>query len=177
MSNMTSHEQQFLQNLQSIHFAMPHMLATLKRGDVSFDFVLSTALSHRQPQARYCAWIISHYLPHNTSAIDSRVDEIIAFIPRATHTGHTRELLRWLAMYLPKNATREGELFDTCVNLLRSMTTPIGVKTHALTILETIARRYPDLLPEYKELLGDMLPFAERSIVRKIKRMMQGLRS
>ena len=175
LRSMTSNEQQFLNNLQTIHFSMPQMLATLERGDVSFDFVLSTALSHRQPQARYCAWIISHYLPKNKTAIDAHIDTIIAFLPQTVHTGHTREILRWLVIYLPENATREGELFDFCVNLLRSMTIPIGVKTHALTISEIIAKRYPDLLPEYKELLSDILPFSERSIVHKIKRIVRGL--
>lgn len=172
---MTVNEQEFLHNLQTIHFSMPHMLATLERGDVSFDFVLGTALSHRQPQARYCAWIISHYLPKHTCAIDARIDEIIAFLPQTKHTGHTREILRWLSLHLPENSDREGELFDVCVHLLRSMTTPIGVKTHAATISETIARRYPDLLLEYRELLSDILPFAERSIVHKIKRIMRDL--
>ena len=172
---MTTNEQQFLHKLQNIHFSMPHMLETLERGDVSFEFVLHTALSHRQPQARYCTWIISHYLPKHKSAIDAHIDTIIAFLPQTTHTGHTREILRWLATYLPKNVTREGELFDFCVNSLRSMTVPVGVKTHALTVSETIAKRYPDLLPEYKELLSDMLPFSERSIVHKIKRIMRKL--
>ena len=172
---MTTNEQQFLQNLQNIHFSMPHMLETLECGDVSFEFVLRTALSHRQPQARYCTWIISHYLPKHKTAIDAHIDTIIVFLPQTTHTGHTREILRWLAMYLPQNAVREGELFDFCVNSLRSMTVPIGVKTHALTISETIAKRYPDLLPEYRELLSDLLPFAERSTMRKIKQIMRGL--
>lgn len=172
---MTDEEQQFLLDLQTIHFSMPQMLNAIENASVSFEFVLSTALSHKQPQARYCTWIISHYLPNHKTAIDAHIDQIIAFIPHINHSGHTREMLRWLTLHLPHNATRLGELFDTCTHFLRSASTPIGVKTHTITILETIATRYPELLPEYKELLRDVLPVSERSITRKIRKILSGI--
>lgn len=172
---MTDEEQQFLLDLQTIHFSIPQMLNAIENASVSFEFVFSIALSHKQPQARYCTWIISHYLPNHKTAIDAYIDQIIAFIPHINHSGHRREMLRWLTLHLPHNAIRLGELFDTCVRFLYSETNPIGVKTHALTILEIIVKRHPELLPEYKELLNDILPISERSITRKIRKQINAL--
>ncbi|MDR2963986.1 MAG: hypothetical protein LBU90_10210 [Bacteroidales bacterium] len=173
---MTQAEEQFLTDLHSIHFSKEQKIAEMERGAVSVEFVLGVALSQRQPQARYCAWIMSHYVQKHKNSLTAYADRAIAFLPQAQVSGHIREILHWFTVGIPHEAERVGELFDFCLHALRSQSLPTGVKTYALAVSELIVCRYPELSEEYKEFLRDVRPYVPNNVARRIQKILASYR-
>jgi hypothetical protein len=75
------------------------------------------------------------------------------------HNAINRNILRAL-----QNATIpeefQGSILDVCFNLLNSAKEPVAVKAHSMTIIEKLAKIYPDIIPELKASVAPLMPNA-----------------
>ena len=157
--------------LSRVGFDMNMILDSIENNTYPLDFVMNIALSQRQAQARLSCWVISHYLLRGHS-IEPYINQAIQFLPYTTHTGQTREILRWLTICKPNESHNLGALLDVCLNLLSDMTLPTGVKCHAINIVEHMAKQEPDIIPEFAAILSDIAPYMTVGGTNKIKKLL-----
>jgi len=157
--------------LSRVGFNMNEMLDSIENNTYPIEYVMSVALSTQQPQARLSCWVISHYLQRGHS-IEPYINEAISFLQYTTHSGQTREILRWLTLCKPNQSHNLGELLDMCMNFLADMTQPTGVICHAINIVEEIAKHEPDIVPEFAAILTDISPYLTVGGTNKIKKLL-----
>ncbi|MDA3883852.1 MAG: hypothetical protein PF481_11270 [Bacteroidales bacterium] len=163
----------YYNRLTRINFDMEEVLADIESGELDLDTVMSVALSTHEPQSRYSAWIISHYLlrGHSIEYYESRAIDFL-YTTHISHTGHIREMLRWFSIAKPQNEKNSGRLVDFCFKKLTDFTMPTGVKCHAIDILEYYSAKEPELLPEFITVLQDIDPYMTRGGSQKIKKLL-----
>jgi hypothetical protein len=156
-----------------IEFNMNDMIDAVERNVYPLDYVMSVALSQRQPQARFSCWVITKLLYRNSSAICPYISQAIAFLPHATHTGQTREILRWFTICKPTHDNDLGTLLDFCLSVLPNNTLPVAIKVHAMTIIENIAKKEPDIIPEFAAILEDIYMYQTVGGKNKIQKLLK----
>jgi hypothetical protein len=166
----------YYNRLTRINFDREEILADIESGKLNLDTVMSVALSIHEPQSRYSAWIISHYLlrGHSIEMYESRAIDFL-YTTHISHTGHIRELLRWFSIVKPRKEKNIGKLVDFCFKKLSDFTMPTGVKCHAIDILEYVTAHEPELIPEFKTILQDIEPYMTRGGAHKIKNILAQL--
>lgn len=159
--------------LSHVGFNMNDMVDAVERNVYPLDYVMSVALSPRQPQARFSCWVITKLVCRNASAIRPYIAQAIAFLPHTTHTGQTREILRWFTMCKPTHDNDLGALLDFCLSVLPNNALPVAIKVHAMTIIEYIARKEPDIIPEFAEILEDIYMYQTVGGKNKIQKLLK----
>jgi len=169
MTQETTHL--FFKNLQRVGFNMEEKTSMIANNEISIDEVLNVALSTKQSEARLCCWIISHYLEINPQAIDGKLDKAIDFLPFTTHTGQTREILRWLTI-VKLNTNKLGQLIDFCFSVLPDNSLPVAIKAHAMTIIDKVAEKEPDIIPEFASVIEDIYDYLSVGGKNKIQKLL-----
>jgi hypothetical protein len=164
--------QRFIEGLNHVGFNMNEKVAMIANNEVEIDEVVNLALSHNHPQARFCCWIMVHYLDEvDNNAVNEYIDRVIDFIPLTKHTGQRRDLMRWLSI---SNLQTEklGQLLDLCLETIMNHTLPIAVKIHAMTVVDRIAKNEPEIIPEFAAILTDILPYTTVGGDNKINKLL-----
>ena len=162
----------FKQDLNHVGFNMKEKVNAIANNEVTVDEVVKIALSNEQPYARFACWILTHYLDEvDKTALNEYVDKAIDFLPFPTHSGQTREILRWLTICDVKT-DKLGQLLDFCLEVLPNNSLPVAVKIHAMTIIDTIAKLEPEIIPEFAAILQDILPYTTVGGDNKIKKLL-----
>jgi hypothetical protein len=162
----------FKNNMNHVGFNMPEKVRMIANKEVSIDDVVNLALSNEQPHARFACWILTHYLDEcDKNALNEYVDRAIDFLPYPKHTGQKREILRWLTICKIKTE-KLGQLLDFCLEVLPDNSLPIAVKIHAMTIIDNIAKKEPEIIPEFAAIITDMLPYTTVGGDNKINKLL-----
>lgn len=163
----------FFSDLNRVGFSMEEKILMIQNNEIAFESVLQCALSQQQPEARLCCWIITHYMLKNQNAISvTQIDKAIDFLPYTTHTGQTREILRWLTMVNVMKSEKVGTLLDFCLQVLPNNFLPVAIKIHAMTIIDTIAKHEPDIIPEFAAILSDIKPYQTVGGKNKVSKLL-----
>jgi hypothetical protein len=68
-----------------------------------------------------------------------------------------------------------GIATDTCFKLLQSIDEAVAVKANAMTVLSNIAKAEPDLAPEIRLVVKEMMPYGKPAVVARGKRVLKEL--
>jgi len=74
----------------------------------------------------------------------------------------------WSEIHIPEKYY--GEIYKLCFTFLRSAEEPVAVKAHAMTVLEKISVKYPELKNELRTTIEDMMPFGKPAIIARGKK-------
>lgn len=159
--------------LSHIGFNMNEMVNAIEQQIYPLDFVMSVALSTQQPQARLSCWVVTKLLDNNNHAIRNYINQAIDFLPYTTHTGQTREILRWFTICKPDYTNELGKLLDFCLDVLPNNTLPVAIKIHAMTIIDTIAKQEPEIIPEFAAILEDIYPYQTVGGKNKVQKLLR----
>lgn len=117
------------------------------------------------------AWPMSYCVREHPALIRPYFKPLLDNLEKkGLHVAVIRNTLRLLQdLAIPRK--HHGRLMNTCFDFIQSPETPIAVKAFSLTVLENLAKDYPDILPELKLIIAeqwDQSTPAFRSRARKI---------
>ncbi|MDE3056534.1 MAG: hypothetical protein KGJ59_01070 [Bacteroidota bacterium] len=122
------------------------------------------------------AWIISHCAELHPELIKPWLKRMIEKTKeRGVHDAVPRNVLRIvLRTEIPVKLL--GAVTTLCFDLLSIPASPIAVKAYAMTILQKIVRREPELKNELLAIIEQMLPHMGPALKVRSREMMKGLK-
>jgi len=122
--------------------------------------LIALALTDNQPMAWHACWVMNHAADKDKSVFQSAIPRLIGFLPKVTSESQKREILRTISKHIiPEDY--EVQIYDYCLEMMKSKKEAIGVKGISILILKTIIKKYPDLNDEVKITLTEILPYIE----------------
>ena len=136
-----------------------------------FDELMNLVFKGSSPLPLRAAWVVSTVTDIYPELLIPYVEEIINTLLLFEHTGICRNLLRQLAeCKIPDDL--QGNLYDICYNWLLSRHQPPAVKVHCMQILFNIAQLEPDLKPELKLILEELIDHESAAIRSRSRQLM-----
>jgi hypothetical protein len=119
------------------------------------------------------AWPMSYCVRAHPELIKPYFRRLLDNLPRKDqHVAIARNTLRLLQdVSIPKKL--QGRVMNACFDYIQSPETPIALKAFSLTVLEHLAKDYPEIMPELRLIIEeqwDQATPAFRSRARKILR-------
>jgi len=107
----------------------------------------------------------------NQNILDNYLEEIMEMIPQLTNASIKRHYLRILSQH-DLSELADGHLLDCCIKWLQNEETPIAVKGHCMQILHDLTIPYPELIPELKAVLENLIPYGSKGEVNRAKKIL-----
>jgi len=71
----------------------------------------------------------------------------------------------------------EGEIMEICFKYIESPKEAVAVKAFSLAILEKLAKKYPEIIPEVKLLIEDQMPHQTAAFKTRSKKFLKAVTS
>jgi len=140
--------------------------------DIAILFKLN---QHKKHQIAWrSAYLLDLAHDVNNNILDDYLKEIINLTPQLTNSSIKRHYLRILTQH-DLSELADGNLLDCCIKWLQNEETPIAVKAHCMLILFNLTKPYPELIPELKAVLENLLPYGSKGEVNRAKRLLKEL--
>ena len=68
-----------------------------------------------------------------------------------------------------------GEIYDVCNGYLHSLEEPIAIRVFAMSVMANLCKKFPELSPELKMMVEDMIPFGGPAIRSRGKKVLKEL--
>lgn len=118
--------------------------------------LMEIALEGKTTTSWRATWAADKIVEKNPGSILPWRDTIIAALPRITHTGKRRQLLRMITRCeIPESSA--GTLFDYCQQRLFLPEESTAVKAYAMQILYNISQQEPGLKQEVLQTLEQVM--------------------
>jgi hypothetical protein len=139
------------------------------------ETLMSLFLADEYRVTQRASWVISYCAKTYPALISAHLDKMVGKLTEpGVHDAVKRNIVKVLAdMDIPDPLC--GEVMDICYRYLRSADEPIAVKAHAMSVAGKISQRYPELKPELKTMIEDMLPFGSPGIISRGKKILRSL--
>ena len=90
------------------------------------------------------------------------------------HDAINRNILRaFQFVNIPEE--HEGKVLDVCFRLLNSANEPIAVKAFGMTVIFNLSKKYPDIIPELKASIENLLPNASSGIKSRANKILKAI--
>ena len=132
-----------------------------------FDELLSVLLHGDFKIAQRSSWPLSYSVIKNPAFIRNHFNKLIDNLKRGDiHNGVRRNSLNiFLHLAIPEKY--EGEIMDLCFKFVADSVETPAVKSSSLGILENMAKKYPEILPEIKTILENQFSYGSTSFKKK----------
>jgi hypothetical protein len=129
-----------------------------------FDELFSLFISDEYRLVQRAAWPVSYCVIAHPNLITKHWKTLISNLNKPNiHEAVKRNTLRFLQeVAIPKKY--QGQLMDYCFTYVNTPTEPIAVKCFGLSVLHNLSKIYPDIKPELKTTIENMLPYASAGI-------------
>lgn len=170
-------EYKFFINREEKEFVIPAASwVFLERKDWINHMLESLTHSNTGPTHRMrAAWFLDIGFDLHPELYSNWEFNIIEAAIKVPSSSERRSLLRMIAVH-GHDANFDETLMDWLFQLLGDSSEAIAVKAHAVTILERIVLRYPDLAGEYAALLTAQLPTASAGMRSRVNRTLKTLK-
>ena len=104
------------------------------------------------------AWPVSYCVEAHPEFIRHNFDKLLNNLQRSNqHVAVKRNTIRLLQyVQIPKKF--QGKVMNICFEYLESPDTPVAIKAFSLTVLANLSTQYPDIIPELRLIIEDLLP-------------------
>lgn len=120
------------------------------------------------------AYIIDMIHDYNRDSIRPYIKWIADAVPDVKNHSIKRHYCRILTQY-DLSEIADGRLVDACFEWLQKQDIPIAVKAHCMMILYNLCESYPELIPELKVVLENLLPYGSKGEVNRAKSILKKL--
>lgn len=110
--------------------------------------------------------------PH---VLDEHLETILQRTPHLTNQSIKRHYLRILSQH-NLDELADGQLLDCCFMWLQTQETPIAVKAHCMQIIFNLTTAYPELKPEFRAVLENLLPYGSKGEVNRARKILSSLK-
>ena len=146
-------------NKEGIYLNMTEKVALIESGEISVKDVFHIVTSNKEPEAFYACWILNHYVDNHAFVLENDLNEAVELLPNIKRSGLLRLVLRLFVITPNWKIEKLGLLLDFCMNCLTNMTIPVGVKTHAMSIIDRIAETEPEIRDEVLLVVEEIFPY------------------
>lgn len=134
---------------------------------------------HENPKVAWrSAYVIDMIHDLKPQMVTPYLEYMAAKVPEVQNHSIKRHYLRILAQH-DLSELADGKLVDSCFEWLLIRDIPIAVKAHCMTILFNLTQTYPELAPELKTVLEQLIPYGsagEKNRANKILGQMKKLK-
>ena len=119
----------------------------------AFGELVALALSDRHPYNWKAAWLISCIIHTNDNRVQPFVNQIINKMPVKQESMNRLYLMILHKMKIDVNS--EGKLFAICMTIWENTKTMQSIRYHAMKMMLSIAKKYPELQNDIAFLLEE----------------------
>jgi hypothetical protein len=123
-----------------------------------FNELFNLFLNDEYRITQRAAWPVSYCVEAHPEFIKGNFSKLLKNLKRPNlHGAIKRNSIRLLQhVSIPKKY--QGQVMHVCFEYLESPTEAVAIKAFSLTVLGSLAKQYPEILPEIKLLIEDQLP-------------------
>lgn len=120
-----------------------------------FDELFKLFLNDEYRVVQRAAWPVSYCVIAHPQFIKKHWAALVKNLQKPNlHNAVKRNSIRLLQdISIPEKY--QGSIMDICFNYLQSPTEAVAVKAFSLTVLNNLAKQYPEIIPEVKLILED----------------------
>jgi len=119
------------------------------------------------------AWPMSYCVIAHPELIKPYFGKLIKLMKQpGIHDAVTRNIVRLLQeIEIPKKY--QGEIMTICFDFVSSLSVPVAVKAFSLTILEHLASKYPEIIPELKLIIEERWEHETAAFRQRAKKILK----
>ena len=123
-----------------------------------FDELFGLFLNDEYRVVQRAAWPVSYAVIAHPEFVTKHLSSLIKNLQKPNlHNAVKRNSIRLLQdITIPKKY--QGQIMDICFKYVESPSEAVAVKAFSLTVLNNLAKLYPEIFPELKLLIEDQLP-------------------
>ncbi|MEJ7739002.1 MAG: hypothetical protein WKF97_16375 [Chitinophagaceae bacterium] len=139
-----------------------------------FDQLFNLFLTDEYRVVQRAAWPLSYCSIAHSSLIYKHFGKLIRNLHKPSiHPAVKRNTIRLMQdLKIPEKY--HGELMDICFTYIASTDEAVAVKAFALTVLQNLAKLYPDILPEIKLVIEDRWDHETPAFKSRAKKILKG---
>lgn len=141
-----------------------------------FDELFHLFLHDEYRVVQRAAWPLSICVTQHPHFINGKFGKILNHLKKpGIHDSVKRNTVRFLE-HIPLPEKYEGAIMDICFSYVASPREPVAVKAFSLGVLEKLAIKYPEILPELKLIIEDQLPHQSAAFKGRAKKLLQKIK-
>ena len=123
-----------------------------------FNELFSLFLNDEYRVIQRAAWPVSYCVEAHPEFIKDNFSKLLKNLEKPDlHDSVKRNSIRLLQhVAIPKKY--QGQVMNYCFEYLESPSEAVAIKAFSLTVLGSLAKQYPEIIPEVKLLIEDQLP-------------------
>lgn len=119
------------------------------------------------------AWPMSFCVIKHPFLLKKRFAELIANLKKpGIHDAVKRNTVR-LLQFIDIPEKYEGAIMDICFSYIEAPNEAVAVKAFSLSVLEKLAKKYPEIIPELKLVIEDQIPHQSAAFKGRAKKMLK----
>lgn len=154
------------------------VLRFVGRDKQRFSHLLRSACAKDKTLAQRASWALGYCEVLSEKWLHPHFTLILKTLSRPpVHPAVHRNLLRLLQNY-PVPEAAQAQLFDLCLQLLRSPSEPVAIRVFAMSTAANLASAYPELKQELTLLLKELMTHPQSAgMISRAKKVMRQIAS
>lgn len=139
-----------------------------------FDELFNLFLTDEYRVVQRAAWPLSYCSMAHPPLMKKHLGKLIKNLHKpGIHPAVKRNTIR-LMQYLPIPEKYHGEVMDTCFGYISSPEEAAAVKAFALTVLQKLSKKYPEILSEIKLIIEERWDHETPAFKSRAKKILNG---
>jgi hypothetical protein len=111
------------------------------------------------------AWPLAYIAEEQPQLVKPQLRQLVKLLDLPLHDAVRRNVIRLLQdMKIPSSLA--GKITDRCFGYLRSAEAPVALKAFSMSALANICKSYPELIPELRSAIEELLLFKDSAAIR-----------
>ena len=138
-----------------------------------FDELFYLFLNDGYRVVQRAAWPVSYCVIAHPVFISKNWKKLITNLQKPNlHDSVKRNSIRLLQdIEIPEKY--HGQIMNICFKYLESPVEPLAVKVFSMTVLGNLAKKYPEIIPELKLLIGEQIPHQTAGFISRAKKTLK----
>lgn len=142
-----------------------------------FDELFRLFLNGEYPVTQRAAWPLSYCAIAHPHLMENNYDALLENLKKPElHDSVKRNTVR-LLQSVPIPEKYDGAVMEICFKYLEAPTEAVSIKAFSLTVLEKLAKKYPEIVPEIKILIEDQLTHQSAAFKARVKKFLKAFSS
>ncbi|MBK7850579.1 MAG: hypothetical protein IPJ66_05390 [Bacteroidetes bacterium] len=134
-----------------------------------FRELMTCYLSNEKVLAQRAAMSVGYCAMEHPELFSGYFPKIIKAIKMPMHDAVVRNGLQiFRRVNIPESM--ESKIVELCFELMSAADSPIAIKVYAISVIQKIAKKYPELLVELKARVNAQLPFESKAFAAHARR-------
>ena len=140
-----------------------------------FDELFYLFLNDEYRVTQRAAWPVSYCVIAHPALLNKNWLKLIRNLKKpGLHDSIKRNSIRLLQnLEIPRKY--HGKIMDICFKYLESPSEALAIKVFSMTVLGNLAKKYPDIIPELKLLIGEQIPHQTAGFISRAKKTLKNL--